>query len=386
MTLVHRTALAALMFGMCGCSKEIPQGVVIEQPIKEALPEEVASPPFPSETMNGPGIAMVMGGAHVKALKTGACDVLLPVPLLVDNQVPISYFIRTTPEGALLNYRLQQRDDSNVVVNVSLKVNKDEEAQIEWSSFVLIADKAVSPNGPNPTEYMSATSCVQSQDKRIAELADRLWPSSGEVNEYAKNIQDFIRNMDRKSHPKTLDALGILSSGANHICTANANLASALLRAKQIPSRSLAVIPPITHRLEMHRIVEYHDGSKWFKFDPSLLHGDIPLKPWQNVVLAKTTMADENEAMTPRMSAMVGCPYGQEFEFSKPTMTGCGNDFFWTIGRPIAEFEVSDKAIKVTADEWKRYLKSGAVGEKQIKASSARHLDQYLEAFQDEQR
>jgi hypothetical protein len=88
--------------------------------------------------------------------------------------------------------------------------------------------------------------------------------------------------------------------------------------------------------------------------------------------------------MIPRMSAMVGCPYGQEFEFSKPTMTGCGNDFFWTVGKPVAEFAVSDEAIKVTADEWKRYLKSGVVSEKQIKASSARHLNQYLESFQNE--
>jgi hypothetical protein len=135
----------------------------------------------------------------------------------------------------------------------------------------------------------------------------------------------------------------------------------------------------------MHRIVEYCDGGKWFQFDPSLLHGDIPLKPWQNVVLAQTTMADENKAMTPRMSAMVGCPYGQEFEFSKPTMTGCGSDFFWTIGKPVAEFEVNDEAIRVTAEEWKRYLKSGVLGQKQIRASTARDLEQYLEAFQNQQ-
>jgi hypothetical protein len=360
------------------------QGVVIEQPDKESLPNELTSPLSPSKAMKSPGVAGVMGGTHIKALKSGTYEVLLPIPQLADNQVPIYYYISTTPEQVLLEYRLQRRDESNTVVYVKFKGTKNEEIQIEWSSLVLIAKKTIAENHADPAEYLSATSCVQSEDKQVTKLAAKLWPENGKVNDYARNIQDFIRNMKQKEQPRTMDALGILKSGGNWICTANANLASALLRAKNIPCRSIAVIPPISHRLEMHRIVEYCDNGNWVQFDPSFLHADIPLKSWQNIIVAKTTIADENKAMKPRMSVTLGCPYGQEFEISKAGLSVWGNDFFWTIGKPIVEFEVSDEAVKLTVEEWSRYLKSGVLSQTQIKAASARSLEQYIKAFQAE--
>ena len=70
-------------------------------------------------------------------------------------------------------------------------------------------------------------------------------------------------------------------------------LAAALMRAKGIACRSVAVVPPIGQRLEMHRIAEYHDGERWVAFDPSSLQTDVPARPWQNVVMARTTPADE---------------------------------------------------------------------------------------------
>jgi transglutaminase-like putative cysteine protease len=326
--------------------EDTSQGVVIKQPDRETLPNELTSPSSLSKAMKSPGIAAVIGGAHVKAFRSGTYEVLLPIPQLADSQVPIYYYISTTPEQALLEYRLQRRDESNVVVYVKLKGNKNEEIQIDWSSFILITDKTITENHADPAEYLSATSCVQSEDKQVTELAAKLWPDSGKVNNYAKNIQNFIRNMKQKEQPRTMDALGILKSGGNWICTANANLASALLRSKDIPCRSIAVIPPMSQRLEMHRIVEYCDNGNWVQFDPSFLQADIPLKPWQNIIVARTTIADENKAMKPRMSVSLGCPYGQEFEISKAGLSVWGNDFFWTIGKPIAEFEVNDEAVK----------------------------------------
>jgi len=70
------------------------------------------------------------------------------------------------------------------------------------------------------------------------------------------------RDMEQKEQARSLDAVGILKSGQVGICTANANLACALLRVKQIPCRSIAAIPPISRRLEMHRIVEYVEALK----------------------------------------------------------------------------------------------------------------------------
>ena len=58
-----------------------------------------------------------------------------------------------------------------------------------------------------------------------------------------------------------------------------------------------------------------------------------------------------------------------------------GQDFFWTIAAPLAEFEVTDEAVSLTTGLWERYLKTGALSASQLKAASARDLGQYLEAM-----
>jgi hypothetical protein len=186
--------------------------------------------------------------------------------------------------------------------------------------------------------------------------------------------------MQRRKQPMSLDAEGILDSGQNTICTANANLACALMRARQIPCRSIATIPTVSRRFEMHRIVEYHDHDAWITFDPSLVYADIPLKPWQNIIMAKTSVVDEQASMKPRPGVMRGCPFGQEVEFARPGLNLFGQAFFWTMAVPLAEFEVTDEASKLTAELWERYLKTATLSEAQLKAVMARDLDHYLEA------
>jgi hypothetical protein len=131
----------------------------------------------------------------------------------------------------------------------------------------------------------------------------------------------------------------------------------------------------------MHRIVEYADNGAWIPFDPSSVYVDIPLKPCQNIIMAKTTVPDEQAAMKPRAGAMVGCPLGHEVEFSRPGLNLFGSDFFWTIAAPLAEFQVTDEAVALTAQEWRRFLASGTLGAGQLKAASARDPDKYLEAL-----
>jgi hypothetical protein len=78
---------------------------------------------------------------------------------------------------------------------------------------------------------------------------------------------------------------------------------------------------------------------------------------------------------------MVGCPLGHEIEFSRPGLDLFGSDFFWTVGAPLAEFEVTDEAVALTADEWRRFLAEGALSTGQLKAASARDPDEYLGAL-----
>jgi hypothetical protein len=149
------------------------------------------------------------------------------------------------------------------------------------------------------------------------------------------------------------------------------------MRARHLPCRSLAVVPPISQRLEMHRVVEYFDHGTWVSFDPSLLQPDVPLKPWHEIVMTKTTIADEQISMKPRMGSALGCPLGQEVELSNG-LTLSGNDFFWTIAAPLAQFEVSDQAARLTAHTWERFLKTGVLSANSAKAAVATNPNQFL--------
>lgn len=325
----------------------------------------------PAGVMKQSGLAGVTGGAHFKLTSSGPQEVILPIPQLVDGQVPVCYFIRCTPADAADEFRLRKREDSNVVVSVRL-VGGTREIQLDWSAVVLLAPRTVTPNTTPAEPYRAGTPCVQSEAAEVAKLATDLWPPSGKAADFAASIQRHIQQTKRKEQPRSLDALGILKSGENSICTANANLAAALMRAKGIACRSVAVVPPIAQRLEMHRIVEFFDDNRWQSFDPSSLQTDIPAKPWQNIIMAKTTASDEQMAARPRMGAMLGCPYGQEAEMLSSGVTLWGQDFFWTMAKPLAEFEPPDEAVRLAVEGWNRYLETGTFTRGQLKAASAK--------------
>jgi hypothetical protein len=354
----------------------IPAGNTV---ISEAIKTVEAAGPRP--TMHGTGLAGAMGGVNLKAQRDGTYDVRLPLPQLVGGQVPVCYSLDAKPKTALTACRLQERKDGNVFLNLTLNVNKGQDVTIEWSSVVLIVAKPILENRNAPEAFRTPTACAQADDPQIKELAAKLWPATGSAREYAASIQEFISGMEPRKRPMSLDALGILASGYNTICTANANLACALMRAKQVACRSMAALPTLSRRFEMHRIVEYFDNGTWVPFDPSRVYADIPLKPWQNIIMVKTSVEDEQTSMKPRPGAMRGCPFGQEAEFARPGLNLFGQAFFWTIAVPLAEFEVTDGAAALTAGHWRRFLETGTLSAAQFKAASTRNVGQYLEAM-----
>jgi Transglutaminase-like superfamily len=332
----------------------------------------------PAQVMAKSGLAGVMGGAHVRVISTDPQEVLLPIPQLADGQVPLCYFIRSTPPEAATEFRLGKRDEGDVSVRVRL-AGKRQDIKIAWSSIVLLAPKSVTPNRTPVDPYRKATACVQSGADQIDKLAMELWPKSGKASEFAANIQRHIQKMNATAQPRSLDALGILMSGQNGICTANANLAAALMRSKGIACRSVAVIPPISRRLEMHRIAEFAEDGRWIPFDPSSLSRDIPTQPWQNIIMARTTIKDEETAMKPRMSVMIGCPYGQGIEMLTPGVTLFGQDMFWTEAKPLAEFASTDEINHLAAEAWNRYLETGTLTEGQRKCGGARTANELVQ-------
>lgn len=387
--IILAVAAFAASMGCDGCHAGGPgndsAGVVIQQsglsPLQDQTAKAVAS--APSRAMNKGGLVGVLGGARVRLLTTGRHELLLPMPQLTEMQTPVCYAIIITPREAGQECRIRPRGGSNVIVVVQLEGSRGQEVKIDWSSIILMANEPFSLDRTLPEPYLKPTSCAQCEAQVVRTLAGKLWPTNGSIAGYAASIQDYIRSIKQQRPPRSLDALGILESGGNWICTANANLAVALLRSRSIAARSIAVIPPTGQRLEMHRIVAYFDGGQWRTFDPSSLQKDIPLRSWQDVVMSKTTIADENIAMKPRMGSSLGCPYGQELELLDRNITLSGRDFFWSMGKPLAEFEASDEAINLAKKEWGRFLETGKPSQKQIRAASARDSAAFLEALRE---
>jgi len=344
--------------------------------LQDELTKRITS--APAGVMKRSGLAGAIGGAHVQLSSGDAQEILLPIPQLADSQVPICYFISSNPPDAVTAFRLRKREDGNVAVRVRL-AGSSRDVQIAWSSVVLLGPRNITSNSVSADTYRTATPCVQSQADQIAKLATDLWPSTGKASDFAARIQRHIREMKRAEQPRSLDALGTLRSGESGICTGNANLASALMRSKGIACRSIAVIPPIGQRLEMHRIVEFSDNGQWLPFDPSSLQAEIPARPWQNIIMAKTTTGDEQVAMKPRMGAMVGCPYGQEIELLSSGVQLSGQDFFWTLAKPLADFDPGEEAIRLAVAAWNRYLESGALTQGQLKAGAANTAPEFVE-------
>ncbi len=360
--------------------ESLTQGVVIQQDGHAGLQDKLAKriTSAPEKRMTASGLAGAMGKVHLKVASNDPQAILLPMPQLADGQVPLCYFLSATPADAVTEIRMGKRDDENVAVLARL-AGKKQDVQIAWSSVVLLAPKMVTPNRTNPNPYREATGCVQSRTEEITKLAGETWPASGKTGDFAANIQRHIQGSKRTAQPRSLDAVGIVKSGENSICTANSNLAAALLRSKGIACRTVAVIPVIPGRFEMHRIAEFAEGDNWVSFDPSSVQIDIPTKPWQYVIMGKTTTQDEERAMKPRMACMVGTPYGQEVELLTPGVYLSGQDFFWTAAKPLAEFEPTEEASRLSAEGWIHYLETGKLTPGQLEASSARTAAELVE-------
>jgi hypothetical protein len=317
------------------------------------------------------GLVGVTGGARVRTMRAGKSRIQMPVPQCNAGQVPVAFAITAAPAATVTGYRLRSQRGTRAVLEVSLDSKRAEEVQFEWVAIVLLADGANEATAADAEPFRDASACVQSTDPAVHAVAEKVWPADGHVAICARNLQEFVRTMQPLTRPKSLDAVGMLASGANTICTANANLAAAVLRQRGVPVRMLAVVPPNDQRLEMHRIVEWHADGAWHRFDPSSVSADIPMRNVQSVVMAETDMADEAAAMQLRMGAMPGCPLGQELEMLEGQVAPWGQDMFWTQAKPVAAFAVAAEVLASARASWLLTLSSGLITPAQDRAAAA---------------
>lgn len=255
----------------------------------------------PLENLTRAGVIRATANTVVTAPEGVAGKVWFPIPLLTDQQVPLTFTLEVDPPRALRGFRWVPREDGR---NLLCEVDLAPEAtatRVRWESLVLVDARADAPlpeaDWEDPPEearpWLRATAVVQSDDPGIRAKADELREASPTVGDFAKAVIRFTaRNQGTGAPFVTLDARAALACGGS--CTSRANLAAALLRAGGVPARTSAHLPTWSGPLYEHWHVEYwHPGAGWTWLEPTL--GHVRPQPFTMVVLNVALPEDEDQ-------------------------------------------------------------------------------------------
>lgn len=326
------------------------------------------------------GLCGARGAATVKLTGRGAATLQLPLPQHTAGQIPLVLGVAATPAAALRSLVLRATDGGTALV-ATVQDKLGTEVTIAWNSVVLLVERPDVATADAAAPFRAATPCAQANDAAIAALAAQLAPAAAVPAELAKALQRWLPQQARTKRAMTMDALALLASGNHGICTMNANLGVALLRQRGVPARSLAVLPTDGQRLEMHRIVEWFADGAWHRFDPSLVHADVPMRASQSVVMAITSIADEERADVLRPAVPRGCPFGQEIEILKGPAMLFGAEFFWTQALPLAAFAAADAEVTAATTAWQQFVREGRSVAASVKAASAGDAEAFAAAW-----
>jgi hypothetical protein len=188
---------------------------------------------------------------------------------------------------------------------------------VGWESLVLVgreeasplpgADRPEAPDEARP--WLRATAAVQSDDPAIRAKAEELAGDDRDIEGFARRVMAFTSSHDVPGQPlRALDALHGLRCGGS--CTSRANLAAALLRARDIPARTVAHLPTWAGPLYEHWLVEYwHPGAGWVRLETS--YDTFRPQPWTMAVLNVANPDDEDRAFDDNQArfVMAGAPF-----------------------------------------------------------------------------
>lgn len=327
------------------------------------------------------GLCGVRGATTVKLGGKAPVVLQLPMPQQTLAQVPIVYTVEATPAAAVQSLLVQYEPDVGTVLLATLQGKNGCEVTLAWAAVVLLAERPLTDDGKLAAALLTATACAQADDAELVAAAKALAPAGATAVELATAMHRLLPQQPAKQRPQGFDARARWRSGELGICTMNANLAVALLRARAVPARSLAVVPSTGQKLEMHRIVEWFTDGQFQRFDPSLVHAEVPMRMSQSVVMATTSIAAEQRAGKLRMLAPLGCPWGQEVELLRGAAILHGAEFFWTRAVPLVAFAADDAAFAAAAAAWQQFLRDGQPVAGADSAAGAADLAALIAAF-----
>lgn len=262
----------------------------------------------PIASLQGPGVIHLTMQAPVKAFgasQTGT--VTIPMPGLYRDQVPLDFHMTALPKNALRGYVLARRPDGLNWVCRAVVTPPKRGMLLRWTSDVLVFERpaALLPKVPLPASappgnaWTQATVCVQSGDPAIRAKAQELAQGNPDTETYVRRVLAFTAtNRGTGARFDSLDAAKALTCGGS--CTNRANLAAALLRARNIPARTVSHMPAWSqgNPFYEHWLTEYwHPGIGWVSIEPTL--GIMQPSPTEIAVLSVSSLADENRALDP---------------------------------------------------------------------------------------
>jgi len=262
----------------------------------------------PIASLQGPGVIHLAMQAPVKAFGTKQTGVVtIPMPGLYRDQVPLDFHLTAMPKNALRGYTFARRPDGLNWVCRAVVTPPKRGMLLRWTSDVLVFERPATPlpKVPLPTStppgnaWTYATACVQSGDPAIRAKAQELAQGSPDTETYVRRVLAFTAtNRGTGAKFDSLDAVKALACGGS--CTNRANLAAALLRAQNIPARTVSHMPAWSrgNPFYEHWLTEYwHPGAGWVSIEPT--HGVMQPSPTEIAVLSVSSPADENKALDP---------------------------------------------------------------------------------------
>jgi hypothetical protein len=157
----------------------------------------------------------------------------------------------------------------------------------------------------------------------IATAADRATLGASSKLDIASRVVTHAATAIKQTpYIPSTDALTALLVGGMGCCTSHANLACAMLRAKEIPARTLSVYPASgDRRMQMHFIVEaYFEDEGWLRAETSA--GAFPIGPNAHILMRTILADDENKSIgSNRLWTAAGVPYLASFEADKKDFT-----------------------------------------------------------------
>lgn len=335
----------------------------------------------PALQLTDGGLCGVRCGAAVRLSGKAEAVLQLPLPQLLAGQVPIDFTFAAEPAAAVRQLVLVHDDQGGTALQATVQGQKGDDVRLQWSAVVLLAERSEPATPAMAKEFVQATACAEAEHADIVAFAKGLAEADATPAQLAGALQAWIARQPRKQPARQLDALSLLQNGNHGICTVNANFAAAVLRHRGVPTRSLAVVPTNGMRLEMHRIVAWSADGLWQRLDPSGVHAAVPMRTGDSVVVACTSIADEQRAAKPRMCAPIGCPWGQEMEIVRGPAFAFGTEFFWTQAKPLAAFAADDAAVASARSAWQRFLANGVLDATAERAAASRDLATFAAAW-----